>query len=258
MLYPAELRAHIWIVTATFAPRQWLRLGAGLAVALGLAGATAEAAAEATEEAGWVAVGEALVIELDSGERLRLAELAPEVPAATLRALLGGARLTFEPVGARQRTGHLPALVWEPGHASLQARLVEQGLAQVWPSHDAALATALLALEDAARTAGRGLWGSGDFRVLEATPTPSVEGFAIFRGEVVSVGRTDRFLYLNFGARFRESVSVRIRPRDGRSWGLTNRLDDLVGQRIEVRGFAFEDGGPMLELDHPAQLRVVD
>jgi hypothetical protein len=89
-------------------------------------------------------------------------------------------------------------------------------------------------------------------------PTPAVEGFQVLRGTVVSVGRTDRFLYLNFGERYRESVSVRIRPRDGRSWGLTDRLDDFVGRVVEVRGFAFEDGGPMLELDHPAQLRVVE
>ena len=249
MLYPAELRAHDVRVPASRRGGQW----SGLAAALLLA-----APVGAGEEAAWRSVGEGLVVELADAPSLRLAELAPEVPAATLERWLQPGPLQFAVVGPAERDGHLPAMVRQGDEESLQARLVAAGLARVWPGHGDELAAELLVLEDEARAAGRGRWGSGEFRILDAVPPPAVEGFVILRGEVASVGRTDRFLYLNFDRRFREAVSVRVRPRDGRAWGLTQHLDDLVGRVVEVRGYAFEDGGPMLELDHPAQLRVVD
>ncbi len=250
MLYPAELRAHARKLPASDIGRQW--------VAAVLALLLAAAPASGAELATWRSVGEGLVIELVEGPPLRLAELAPEVPAVTVERMLRPGALRFVAVGEVERSGHLPARVWQEGTETLQVRLVAEGLARVWPMHDGELAAALLAVEDEARAEGRGLWASGVFRIVDAVPTPMLEGFAIVRGEVVSVGRTDRFLYLNFGRRFREAVSVRVRPRDGRAWGLTDRLDELVGRIVDVRGYAFEDGGPMFELDHPAQLRLVD
>ncbi|MFW5834034.1 MAG: thermonuclease family protein [Pseudomonadota bacterium] len=249
MLYPAELRAPTGDVPASCRRRQCLLAGLGLLLWPALPARA--------EEVAWAAVRPGWTIELTDGSVLRLAELAPEGSSEALERLLAPGRLRFAEVGPVDRSGARPALVWQ-GEASLQQRLVAAGRARVLPTYDDDLAARLLLLEDAAREEERGLWGSGAFVVHPTAPTPAVDGFQVLRGAVVSASRTDRFLYLNFGERYRESVSVRIRPRDGRSWGLTDRLHDFVGRVVEVRGFAFEDGGPMLELDHPAQLRVVD
>ena len=212
----------------------------------------------AVETTPWRALGDGLVFELADGSALRLAELAPDLAAASLASHVQPGEVTFAAVGTADRSGRLPAKLWQGGGDTLQERLVAAGVARVWPEHDEPFARRLLDLEDEAREAGRGGWGDGSFRILPAAPPPDVLGFAILRGRVISVGRTERFLYLNFGRAYRSSTSVRLRPRDAKAWDLTAQIDALVGRVVEVRGFVFTDGGPMLELDHPAQLRVVE
>jgi hypothetical protein len=49
-----------------------------------------------------------------------------------------------------------------------------------------------------------------------------------------------------------------MRPRDVRDDDWAPEPETLVGRRVEVRGFVFESGGPMIEIDGPLQLRVLD
>ena len=200
-----------------------------------------------------------LTLVTEDGVPARLDGLAADLAAADLAAALDGLeRVVLRGPRARDRTGHRRAEVFTPAGSSLQARFVAAGAARVWPGVDPALTRRLLALEAAARKAGRGGWGAGRFRVHDAVPTPAIAGFAIVRGEVVSTGETRWFHYLNFAEAYWEDFSVRLRPRDVRDRDWAPEPEALVGAHVEVRGFVFESGGPMIEIDGPLQLRVLD
>jgi len=190
---------------------------------------------------------------------VRLDGLAPDLPQGALAAALAEAdRLVLRGPDWPHRTGHRPAAVFTATGDSLQAGFVAAGAARVRPGRDAALTRRLLALEAEARGAGRGGWGDGRFRLHAAVPPPPVAGFAIVRGTVVSTGETRWFYYLNFAEDYWTDFSVRIRPRDVRDADWAPDPAALVGRRVEVRGFVFESGGPMIELDGPLQLRLLD
>jgi hypothetical protein len=191
--------------------------------------------------------------------QLRLDGLAPDLDAAALRDAIDGApRLVVRGPPWTDRTGHRPVEVFRPDGRSVQERLVAAGAARVRPGADAALTRRLLARERVAREAGRGGWGDGRFRIHDAVPTPAIAGFAVVRGEVVSTGETRWFHYLNFAEEYWTDFSVRMRPRDVRDHAWAPEPETLVGRRVEVRGFVFESGGPMVEIDGPLQLRLLD
>jgi hypothetical protein len=190
---------------------------------------------------------------------VRLEGVAPEPLGAEAARIVGRADWRLAALGPVTRTGLRSATLMDGRERTLQVELVEAGLARAWPGDDEALYADLLVAEDAAATARRGEWGeSGRFRHVAAVPPPSLEGFAVIRGRVLSTGTTRRHAYLNFGERYRSDFTIRLRRADARRWGWWDDLQRFVGHRVEARGFAFEDGGPMMELDAPSQLRFID
>jgi hypothetical protein len=200
-----------------------------------------------------------LTLETDAEAAVRLDGLAPDLAMGDLEAVLAGVdRVVLRGARRLDRTGHRPAEVFTPEGRSLQASVVAAGQARVRPAVVPALTRRLLPLEEQARAARKGGWGDGRFRVHPAAPPPPVAGFAIVRGTVVSSGETRRFHYLNFAEDYWTDFSVRIRPRDVRVADWAFDPEALVGRRVEVRGFVFESGGPMIEIDGPLQLRVIE
>ena len=231
--------------------RRWW--AAGLALATGLAVMAYDEARAQPRATG------ALTLVTTTAGPVRLAGLAPDLAREELAAVLAGVeRVVVRGPSRPDRTGHRPVEVFTADGRSLQRHFVEIGAARVRPGADAALTRRLLTLEAGARAAGRGGWGDGRFRVHAAVPPPAVAGFAIVRGQVVSVGETRWFHYLNFAEDYWTDFSVRMRPRDVRERAWAPEPATLVGRRVEVRGFVFESGGPMVEIDGPLQLRVLD
>ncbi|MEO1092235.1 MAG: thermonuclease family protein [Pseudomonadota bacterium] len=233
----------------------------GLAVAAGVITGPQFAAAAADDRGVVVDVVGPTTLRLEDGRAIRLAELVANDPVAAkaLAARLAGGEITIRPLGPTDRTGRVPAVVTAIRDArSIQEELVDAGLARVLPERDGTLAAALLGLEEAARDRRRGAWGDGRFQVLAAVPPPPVAGFAIVRGRPVRTGRSDRFHYVDFGRHYRASFSVRVRRRDARDWKLAPLLDAIVDRPVDARGLVFPDGGPMMEIDHPLQLRILD
>jgi endonuclease YncB( thermonuclease family) len=157
------------------------------------------------------------------------------------------------------RHGRLVAQVQRPDGLWLQGALLEVGLAQVQTRPgEVSRAAAMLAREQAARDAGRGLWAQAAFAPQPANGAGRLVGsFQIVEGRVVRVAPTERFVYLNFGQDWRSDFTVRV-PRDTerslRQAGID--LERLAGREVEVRGFVLEAGGPLIELSHPEQLQV--
>jgi hypothetical protein len=160
---------------------------------------------------------------------------------------------------SHDRYGRLVAHIERADGLWLQGALLERGLAQVQTRPgEAARADQMLALEQTARAARRGLWAEPEFMAQDAGALDGSTGrFRIVRGRVLRVATTERYIYLNFGADWRADFTVRVRRAelDGALAGLD--LEGLAGRLVEVRGVVLEAGGPLIELSHPAQMQVL-
>jgi endonuclease YncB( thermonuclease family) len=223
------------------------------------------------------------VAEVLAGDQLRLADgrivrlAGIRVPAADngksgaarfaekarleLGALLDGQLVTLALAEAPQdRYGRLVAQLERADGLWLQGALLERGLVQVHTRPgEAARAEAMLALEQTARAARRGLWAELALLPQDAGALQdSVGRFRIVRGRVLRVAPTERHVYLNFGADWWADFTVRIAPElADRLASLGVDVAALAGRMVEVRGVVLEAGGPLIELSHPEQMQVL-
>jgi endonuclease YncB( thermonuclease family) len=149
------------------------------------------------------------------------------------------------------------------GDALVQHELVAGGHALVSPTATAATCRIYLRnAERAARDARFGLW-SEPYDVLKQASDPAdvlaEQGrFALVRGKVLSVRESGGIVYLNFGRRRTEQVTVTILKRnEGAFMGAGLTLKALAGRDVEVRGWIEERGGPAIEVTRPEQIEIV-
>jgi micrococcal nuclease len=236
--------------------------------------------AHAGEPVRWegpVAVAEVLagdLLRLSDGHAVRLAGI--RVPAAAaghagaepfarqaraeLSRLLDGQTIRLAPAEtAHDRYGRLVAQIERSDGLWLQGVMLEQGLAQVQTRPgETARAAEMLAAEQSARAAGRGLWAEAAFGPQDPGALDDSTGrFCIVRGRVLRVEPTESHVYLNFGADWRADFTVRVRrgELDDALAGID--LAGLAGRLVEVRGVVLEAGGPLIELSHPEQMQVL-
>jgi len=213
-----------------------------------------------------------LTLELsDTQLEVRLAEIETPTEQFGLRMtefdLIGqSVRLEY---GGLQRDRYDRALAQvyrtsEEGEHWLQGELVSLGAARVYSYADNHAATqALLILEQAARDDRRGLWALPEYRIRDTHPdglAQDIGSVQLVEGRVLDVtqlasGRT----YLNFGLDYRTDFTVIIEARDRSVFEDTGmNLLALETLRIRVRGWLDEENGPMMRLDHPQRLEVLE
>jgi endonuclease YncB( thermonuclease family) len=213
---------------------------------------------------------------LDTGLEVRLAGLMAPLPAsgaasaepffAAARDALGelaiGARVELvTPAGLepRDRWGRAAARASLPdrGGVSLNREMAALGLARVRPEDESDdEARALLALEDVARRARRGLWASPYFAVREADAVTfaSQGSFQLVEGVVVDAAATrGGWIFLNFGPDYRTDFTAGAPPET------SDRFDEdamlaLPAARVRVRGEIEAFNGPFIRLIKPAQV----
>ncbi len=264
----------------TYLIRLVLPLAAGLtyAVAAGAQETTAAVPSNPYDgpQTGQVAaVEDGQTLTLADGRQVRLVNiLAPldsEPFAADARKSLAGLALDrqirWSYAGRRMdRYGRLLAYVYDAaaadGAPSLQAELVVAGLARVMGQPDTrdGLA-ALLALEDEARQARRGLWARGAYRVrsAEANLWPFLNSIQIVEGTPLKLEHLRDRTYLNFGADYTTDFTLTIAARDRKLFdAMPWRLEDLIGRRLRIRGWLELRGGPLIEIAYPEQIEVVE
>lgn len=161
------------------------------------------------------------------------------------------------------RYGRVSAQVLDADSRWLQGGLLRAGLAVVLTSRDdRTCARALLAAEEAGRRARAGIWADPDFAIAVAeNPMPAERRnlYQIVEGQVVSVGKTQATVYLDFGRDWATDFTVIVSGADAalfESEGLV--LSGLEGRRVRVRGWLAEANGPMIRVDHPEQIEVLD
>lgn len=145
----------------------------------------------------------------------------------------------------------------------LQEEMVRLGMARVytWPDTQQDVVT-LYAAERAARQAGRGMWALEYYAIRKPDPDPlaqDVDSFQIVEGIVTSVANVRGQIYLNFGANYRTDFTVAIAKSGKKSFKKAG-VDplSLEGARVRVRGWIELTNGPMIWLDHPQRLEVLE
>lgn len=140
--------------------------------------------------------------------------------------------------------------------------MVAAGLAHVYTFPDNRLyGPELLALEEQARAAQRGLWALPRWQVQPATTCCSRQqmgSFVLVQGQVKRVAVVRDRTYLNFGEDWRTDFSVAVDKRDSKAFkqaGIKN-FNELVGKSVVVRGVAQPVNGTQIRVTHPEQLRL--
>jgi hypothetical protein len=144
----------------------------------------------------------------------------------------------------------------------LQHEMVSQGAAvvRITPGDDQAppaILEALLAAENLARQAKRGVWAST--RRIEAASaqlSTSDGGLHIIEGTIQSVSEVRSVWYLNFGADWRGDFTVRLDRGQKTAWDKAGLppLESLSGETVRLRGWLRWANGPLIDLYSPLML----
>jgi endonuclease YncB( thermonuclease family) len=270
---------------------------AGLVVAGVLAGSAAAGAPAVTAKPGATcqfpptgtgrvtAVHDGRSFTLDDGREVRLAAI--ETPLAPAPAPDGAAGAADAPAAAKaaleqlvleqtvelhwrapatDRYGRIIAYVTLPSLAdpSVAHALVARGFARVAAAvDDPACAAELLSRERVARTQKLGLWGEPDYAIMGAENGADLSGrqghFAVIEGKVLSVRESGGTIYMNFGRRWSQSLTVTILKRHERTFAAAGlQPDRLVNLKLRVRGFIEERSGPRIEATRPEQIEIAE
>jgi hypothetical protein len=143
----------------------------------------------------------------------------------------------------------------------VQGEMLRLGMARVHTFVDNhALAAEMLALEDEARTARRGLWRYRYYAVLSPEQAADhIDSFQLVEGRVVDAARVKSRIYLNFGEDWHTDFTVSLPTKRLAAFekaGISPLA--LKGKVIRVRGWLDDYNGPMIDVTHPAQIEVVD
>jgi len=210
---------------------------------------------------------------LDDRREIRLA--AVEVPSddvaapaarGALAGLLAGQTITLRPAApAPDRYGRILAYVFTNGQQarSVAHEMLAQGHARVSAqTGDPACAAELLLQEGAARSARLGLWADPRYAIMDAGNLAGLlsgQGrFAVVEGKVASVRGSGGTIYVNFGRRWSQALTVTISKRQERMFmGAGLALKDLENRRLRVRGWIDIRNGPRIEANRPEQIEMV-
>ncbi len=254
-------------------------LSAALLAAFILArGGPPAAAGEAAEEDGRVkAVIDGDTLKLADGREVRLAGiLAPKPPldaapgrhwplaeratAALAELALGRTVRLAYGVHKSDRYGRLVAQLHRDDGLWLEGELLARGMARVL-SHkdDRTLVPEMLAREEEARAARRGLWAVRSFAVLAPQEARRhLESFELVEGSVGRVSHAGSRTFLHMGADGRDGFTAVLLPESRHLFAAAGLAPDaFAGKRLRVRGFLRWWNGPIIEVDHPEQIELL-
>ena len=149
-----------------------------------------------------------------------------------------------------------------PGAADLwlEAELARRGLARVETTRDTAAAAApLLAAEAEARVAKRGLWALPEFQVRDAGDLGRWrDSVQVVGGHIAATHKSPGRTWLEFAGARGQALELDIPAAANRLFRAAS-MDPpaLVGTDVRVRGWLRWQNGPIIEVDHPAQIELL-
>ncbi len=191
----------------------------------------------------------------------------------TLQALAAGKRVKLYYGGdKRDRYGRAVAQVYvldkdgQPG-TWLQQAVVGTGMARVysWAGYEQNIA-ALYGAERTARKNKHGIWNTADtggfYDIRKPDPDPLaqyVDSVQIIEGIIIKTADVRGTIYLNFGADYRTDFTIAISKKSRRAFKHASYDPlKLTGARVRVRGYLELYGGPIIWLNDPERLEVLD
>jgi endonuclease YncB( thermonuclease family) len=194
---------------------------------------------------------------------------AGQAAQSALATLLGGKKIELRQrvPGLTDRYGRLLAyayLTGSPPGRSAGHDMLAAGFARVAARvGDRACATELLHLERSARDAKLGLWGQPYYSVIRAgSGAELLDGrgqFALAEGKVLSVRESGGTIYVNFGRRGSQALTVTILKRHERIFiGAGVAPNRLENRHVRVRGWVEERNGPRIEATGPEQIEILE
>jgi endonuclease YncB( thermonuclease family) len=213
------------------------------------------------------AVRDGRTLMLTDGRELRLAAIEVNADSrAALESAIAGRPIRLEKLGEEQdRYGRTVAFAFAGDtRRSLQHVLLEQGQARVAARvGDKACAESLLAAEGEARRARRGLWADPNFAPLAAENLRRLQAergrFVLVQGKVLSVRESGATIYMNFGRRWTQALTVTMLRREAKRFaaaGIEPR--QLEGRHVRVRGWLEQRTGPTIEATAPEQIEIAE
>lgn len=216
--------------------------------------------------------------QLDNGEIVRLMMVkVPHMPQGSetsqpwpmaeqietfIRSHFTGETFTFHCLErTRDRHGELVAMAKMADGGWLQSKMIKQGWAWVSSTRDFTHgATALYGLEDEARRQGHGLWSYNSYSLKDASNLNNKVGrFEIVEGKVMGVATVKNVTYINFGNDWRKDFTLKMNWRARKLFEKADiPVESLEGRRVQVRGWISWYAGPMIELTHVDQIRLLD
>jgi len=153
----------------------------------------------------------------------------------------------------------------------LQERLIAEGMARVISFPENRLCTVeLLAKEEDARQAQKGLWKTGFFAIRSADGEDLLsrlaQSYEIVEGEVRSVADIKGRTYVNFGDNWRKDFTAFISPQTAKLFDGAPATGPMIsfdaaalkGKRIRVRGWLKNFNGPSITVTHPEQIEILE
>ncbi len=178
--------------------------------------------------------------------------LAKLVLGKTVRLSYGGLRMDRH----RRRLAHLHTA----DGAWVQGAMLRAGMARVYSfSDNRTMVGEMLAIESEARAARRGIWADPFYAVRSpAEASRHIDTFQLVEGKVLDAAQVRGRVYLNFGLDWRSDFTATL---DRRALRLlkTARIDPLAyeGRWLRLRGWLKSLNGPMIDLTHPEQIKIL-
>lgn len=217
-------------------------------------------------------VSKIFTIELMDGRELTIAnlEFAPDINPTSVNKWLQGKQISFRSSGrVKDRHNRFIAQIFIQENAKelwLQAHWVKNGDAVV-----TALPTVkdcvsvLLTMEHKARLNKRGAWGKKrGLKVYQAKDISSLNkmlqgSFQIIEGRIFDIGHSRRNVFVNFSDNWHDDFTILIERRLLKKKHLKwPNFEWLKNKKIRVRGWLDHWNGPMIRIDTPEMLEVIE
>ena len=226
---------------------------------------------------------------LDDGREIRLAGIEVPLPPAlgetgeraeagrrakaALEGLVAGREVELRQTGTADRYGRIMAQAYvRPGGSdpsrSAANHMLAAGFARV-SAHvgentgGRPCADEMLAQERAARESKLGLWSEPYYAIRGAESFVELSAerghFTVVEGKVLSVRESGGTIYMNFGRRWSQALTVTVLKRNERMFadaGVAPKA--LENRRVRVRGWVEERNGPRIEAGRPEQIEIVE
>ena len=164
--------------------------------------------------------------------------------------------------GRITRMGHEIAHVTRAGDDIwVQGMMIGLGLARVRTEKDnPEMSAEMYRLEQAARSEKVGIWELSAYAISSPEGAAArVGSFQIVEGRVKSVGMRNNTTYLNFGNNWKKDFTVVLSAQSRRDFlKLGINPMDWNGQAMRVRGWVGFFNGPVIDIDHPEAIELLD